>query len=364
MGSYSYNSILLNGKEVTIQSILSGTAYPQSDFESHTIEFIRDWLNGVTKFTLRTSGSTGEPKPITITRDQMASSAKATEQALELKPGYRSLICLDTRFIAGKMMIARCLVTDMWMEVQEPRRNPFTDLRDSHQIDFVALVPYQVEEILESPKAKLLNKIRTVIIGGAQLNQSTADKLKAYCCRAYLTYGMTETISHIALNPLTEQTETNVFEALPGIVIGVDSRGCLAIKAPYLTDEVVTNDLVEILSSKKFRWLGRWDNVINSGGFKVNPEKVEFQIEKTLRSLNVDRRFFIAGIKDIKAGEVVALFVEGSPDDGLAIDLQNRLKAQLERHENPRRVIFFSTFRYTATNKLDRKATLQAFLEE
>ena len=146
--SYSYNSIHLNGNEILIKDILAGDIQPQSDFESQTLAFIRDWLNGVGDFILKTSGSTGEPKNITVARNQMISSAKATEKALELKAGYRALICLDTRFIAGKMMIVRSLVTDMRMEIHEPRRNPVADLDEPNQIDFTALVPYQVEEIL------------------------------------------------------------------------------------------------------------------------------------------------------------------------------------------------------------------------
>jgi O-succinylbenzoic acid--CoA ligase len=362
MTSYSYNSILLNGREVAIRDILAGNATSQTDFESYTLDFIRDWMNGVVTFTLKTSGSTGEPKNISVTRDQMVSSAKATEKALDLKAGYRSLICLDTRFIAGRMMIVRSLVTDMHMDIREPRRNPFTDLNETNHIDFVALVPYQVEEILESPKAKLLNKIRTILIGGAQLSQTAIEKLKGYCCKAFITYGMTETLTHVALNEIGANTENNVFEVLPGINIAVDPRGCLTLEAPYLTEKVITNDLVDIISSKNFRWLGRLDNVINSGGFKINPEKIEFQIEKIIKSLNVDRRFFIAGIKDIKAGEVVSLFVEGEQDDRLVFELMSRLKGQLGRHEYPRLVTFIPEFRYTVSNKLDRAASLKAVI--
>jgi o-succinylbenzoate---CoA ligase len=359
--SYSYNSIHLNGKEILIKNILSGDIQPQSDFESQTLQFIRDWLNGVENFILKTSGSTGEPKQITITRDQMTQSARATEKALELKAGYRSLICLDTRFIAGKMMIVRSLVTDMRMEIHEPHRNPFADLNESNQIDFIALVPYQVEEILNSPKARVFNKVRTVIIGGAQLSLSATEKIKRYCCQAYITYGMTETISHIALNRLNDQTENNVFEILPNVRIWVDSRGCLNIETPYLEEEVVTNDLVEIISLKKFRWLGRLDNAINTGGSKVHPEKIEYQIEKIFKSLNVVKNFFIAGLSDYKYGQAVTLFIEGAPDDVIGVDLENRLKSQLERYERPRKIIYLHRFLYTSTDKLDRKRTLEAF---
>jgi O-succinylbenzoic acid--CoA ligase len=359
--SYSYNAIHLNEKEIPIKNILTGDFQPQSDFEFETINFIRDWLNGVENFILKTSGSTGEPKLVTIRRDQMTQSARATEKALKLKAGYRSLICLDTRFIAGKMMIVRSLVTDMRMEIHEPHSNPFANLDESNQIDFIALVPYQVEEILNSPKARIFNKIRTVIIGGAQLSQSAAEKMKGYCCQAYITYGMTETISHIALSRLSNQSENNVFELLPDIRIQVDARGCLNIETPYLDTEVVTNDLVEIISSKKFRWLGRLDNAINTGGLKVHPEKIEYQIEKIFKSLNVVNNFFIAGLSDGKYGQAVSIFIEGNIDDEIRLELENRLKLQLQRYERPRRVIYLHNFLYTSTHKLDRKRTVEAF---
>jgi o-succinylbenzoate---CoA ligase len=355
-------TIDLNGRDVTLADVVARTIVPATDFEAHTLQFIREWMTGTAQFVLHTSGSTGTPKPIHLTRYQMEASAQATAQALGLQRGYKALVTLDTRYIAGKMMLVRSLVTGMHMVVREPAANPLEKLPPNITVDFTALVPYQVEAILESPHAMRLGTVGTIIVGGAPLSAPAAERLAALPCHAYLTYGMTETISHIALQRLTTTNTRGIFQALPGITLQTDDRSCLVITVPYLPEKVVTNDRVEIISANEFRWLGRWDNVINTGGFKVNPETIEFQIEKIFHRFEIPNRFFVAGLPDRKFGKKVVLFVEGEADEKLKLRIDEATKTIASGIERPKSVIFLPRFVWTATQKLNRKATLDTHI--
>jgi O-succinylbenzoic acid--CoA ligase len=359
MTRYPYSHFLLNGRQIAFDDVRSLAVPHYTDFEFATLAFLKEWLDGSKTFVQKTSGSTGTPKEIVITRDQMIASAEATQNALALRPGFKAFVCLDTRFIAGKMMCVRSLVTGMEMTFQEPVANPLTALSETSAVDFVAFVPYQIEEVLASPQSNFLNKLGTVIIGGAPMKSDTVQRLKSFSSRFFITYGMTETMSHIALQRISPTQQEEVFQCLSGVTVESDGRGCLVASVPWLTEKVVTNDIVEIISSKNFRWIGRLDNIINTGGFKANPEKIEFQIEKIFKSLNVDRRFFIAGIPDDRTGQRVSLFVEGFELPGFLEEIQNRLHLAVQRFEIPRSIYFVDNFQYTSSKKLDRQATLR-----
>jgi O-succinylbenzoic acid--CoA ligase len=289
----------------------------------------------------------------------MTASAQATAQALSLQPGWTALVTLDTRFVAGKMMLVRSLLTGMRIVAREPSSNPLEKLPEDLRIDFAALVPYQIETLLQSPQAMRLGAIGTIIIGGAPLSAPTAHRLAALPCRAYLTYGMTETISHIALQRLDPHTEPGIFEALPGITLDTDPRGCLVIGASYIPQgRVVTNDRVEIIAEKKFRWLGRWDNVINTGGFKINPETIEYQIEKIFHRFDITNPFFVAGMPDPKFGEKLVLVMEGNVEKNLVSKIDEAIKSIARGEERPKSVIFVPVFTRTDTQKVNRKVTL------
>src|SRR5258708_7474038 len=302
--------LLLNGKKYSFDQLIASRANESaSEFEKSTLTFCKSWITGQQEFFIYTSGSTGPPRQILLKRSQMEASARKTIEALELKAGETSLICLDTKFIAGQMMLVRSLIAGMNIVSVEPSSNPF-DKIESQQIDFVALVPYQLENILEHTPEKL-NQVCCTIIGGATISDSLKDKIKNSRCAIYATYGMTETLSHIALQRLNGSHALNYFEAFPTINLRLDNRGCLCIKANYLEDEIITNDLVELVAENKFRWLGRIDNIINSGGVKVIPEKVEMVFEKILDSFQIRNRFFITGVPDKKLGSKVVMIFEG-----------------------------------------------------
>ncbi|WP_165823879.1 AMP-binding protein [Pseudochryseolinea flava] len=348
--------ITVNGRKVSIKHILERDAVAHDSFEDHTFAFIRRWFSTDNTFTLQTSGSTGTPKKITVTRDQMIASATMTQEALGLRKGFRALVCLDTRYVAGQMMLVRCFVTQMEIYATTPVANP---LQNHPDFDFVALVPYQVTAVLAS-SPHTFPATAICIVGGAPLDPATIKALQPLSTTFYATYGMTETLSHIALRKLNGKDVSTNFNVLPGIKIEADSRQCLVIDAPYLTEQIITNDIVEILDQDTFRWLGRYDHVINSGGVKIMPEEVEDVVGDFFSELHYPERYFIAGEPDERLGEKVVLFVEGhifSNEDQKT--LSEKLRKSLPAYAIPKEVIVLDTFETTQTGKINRLRSVQ-----
>lgn len=257
------------------------------------------------------------------------------------------------------MMLVRSLAIGLTIMAVEPSSNPLIRIPVDKCVQFTALVPYQVQTILESKHPHLLNSFDSILIGGAPLDARTRERLSPFQCECYETYGMTETVSHVALRLANTSLKQPYFETLPGIEISLDDRGCLVIQADYLGSPVVTNDLVELVGHGKFIWLGRWDSIINSGGVKVVPEKIEHQLETIFRDKGFDHRFFIAGLPDEKLGSKVVLVLEGVQfsSENLDRSLQD-LKSVLSPYEMPRQLYSIPAFAMTPTQKIDRIQTL------
>jgi o-succinylbenzoate---CoA ligase len=334
------------------------TVSGETAFEKTTFEFIRLWLDGVETFELTTSGSTGEPKKIIITRQQMIASASLTERALALKADSNALLALDPKFIAGKMMIVRSFVTGMKMFAAEPSSNPLVNLPEAVRIDFTALVPLQLHTIVESKHPQTLHRLNTCIIGGAPMDVSIEKRLKDYRCAFYQTYGMTETISHIALRKVG--SERDVYHSLPGIGLSCDDRDCLKIKAPYLPDEIITNDVVELFNSSTFKWVGRWDNIINTGGIKVSPEKLEEEIGKLFTRINFKQPFFIFGLPDQRLGNKIVLVIQSPVSDVSSLQRAVRsLTHSISSHHLPKELYEVPAFSFTSTMKVNRRESFK-----
>jgi o-succinylbenzoate---CoA ligase len=348
----------LNGKIYSIHHLEVVDLSPFTHFEKSALLFCSDWLNGKTFFEIQTSGSTGKPKTIKLERSSMIVSAMATAQAIHLKAGQTSLVCLDVSYIAGIMMLVRSMEVGMNMIAVEPCANPLEKIGSEDKIHFAALVPYQVKTILDSPQKDFFNRIETIIVGGAPLDESTKKQLQDFSCQFYETYGMTETISHIALKKINGKGKSEYFEILPGISIWQDERACLCIKAPYLREDVITNDVVEMKNLQEFIWLGRFDNVINSGGVKIFPESTEKKIENIFAEQQLSNRFFLAGLPDEKWGQKVALMVEGSIEENAKRKLEETLKLKLSKFEIPKSIQFIEKFSETENGKVNRKSTI------
>jgi o-succinylbenzoate---CoA ligase len=350
----------LNGIIYTSDQLKSGSFKSGNNpFEESTLRFCQDWLTGKQEFHLQTSGSTGSPKIITASRKQMEASARLTIEALQLKSHDTSLVCLDTKYIAGQMMLVRSLTHRMNIMAVDPSSNPLESIPFSQPVDFAAFVPYQLETILNSTHSIRLAKLKHVIIGGAPLDQKTRKALDSMACTFYATYGMTETLSHIALQQLNGEQAQDYFEVLDKIAISKDRRGCLTIHANYLgPKKIITNDLVELIDLKKFRWLGRWDNIINSGGIKVVPEKVELAVQKIFEDLNLLNRFFVFGFPDERLHQKVVLLIEGSafPNE-IQGKIEMMLEEKLDLYHRPKELRFTPNFKETENGKIKRSET-------
>jgi len=313
-------------------------------------DFHRQWNSGADSFSLRTSGSTGEPKEIRVSRRSMIRSAELSGQALKLNKGDTALLCMPIEFVAGKMMVVRSLVLGLKLLTVTPSSNPLKELGSDMKIDFAAMTPLQALESLNDQQsyAKLI-QIKKLIIGGAPVNSDLEFKLQNFPGEAYETYGMTETLTHIALRRLNGSERSVYFTALPGISISTDERGCMVIHAPHLDQPtVITNDMVEIIAPNLFRWLGRIDHVINSGGVKIFPEQVEQKLEGKLK-----HRFIISSLPDPKLGRKVVLVVEAKTGIGLNLHSEN-LHALLHPYEKPRAIVFLEQFPETGSGKVNR----------
>lgn len=354
-------SFVINDVAYSHNQIVNGIVNITSDFEKSTFEFCRAWLSGQEQFKLSTSGSTGIPKEITFTHDQLIASATMTQVALSLKPETTALVCLDTMYVAGQMMLVRSFLIGMNVIAVDPTANPLAKIPLNQKIDFAAFVPYQLQAILNTNPANLEN-IRVALIGGAPVDAITKKKIMNSKCDLYATYGMTETISHIALMKLNGTNSETSFKTLEGVSIHQDGRGCLVINTGFLNQPVITNDMVELINDHQFNWLGRWDNIINTGGVKVSPEKIENQLENIFEKLNLSNRFFIAPFPDTQLGEKVSLIVEG---ESLSIPVVEKLwegmKSKLSKYEVPKEIKFVRSFEETNTGKINRTKTINLF---
>ncbi|WP_018477518.1 AMP-binding protein [Pontibacter roseus] len=359
--------LLLNGKKFYFDEIAAYSfrnSIPLNGYEAKTLEFIRDWLSGVQEFPIQTSGSTGAPKLIALTRRQMEISARRTLKLLRLKQGDSMLVCLNTEYIAGIMMLVRGLLAEMDMTIVEPISNPLELVPEGQPIDFASFVPMQLQTILQDvpeEAVEQLNQMKAILVGGAPVSFSLQRDLKQLQVPVYHTYGMTETVSHIALRLLNGPTAAEYYETLEGVTIGQDNRGCLTIKADITDNEtLITNDIVEILTPTRFRWIGRADNTINTGGVKVQTETVEVAVSEALADLERPPRFFVASQPDELLGEKMILILEGEklPEE-VEQQMQEKMRSLLRKFEMPKDTYYCPAFSETATGKISRQRTMQ-----
>ncbi len=337
----------------------SGDMEGLSDNEKAAINFCKSWLAGNETFYQQSSGSTGTPKTIELHRNQMIASATATGDFFKVNESIRLLCCLNPAYIAGKMMLVRAMVWNCEIELAEPSSDPLRKITEENLPDFVAMVPLQIQTIFEdSESLEKLQKITHIIIGGAPLSEKLKNQIVSNRINAFQTYGMTETVSHIALAKI--DSETLVYQTLKNVEIGQDDRGALWVKSLMSGSErIQTNDLVELKSGNSFVWLGRADFVINSGGVKINPELLEAKAESAIADYFPDSAFFFFGLKDHKLGEKLALFIQSDPKNSeKAKLLQKELKLKLDRFEVPKEIHLLPKFEITSSGKLDRIKTV------
>lgn len=325
-------------KEVAYSLIKEGEPY-----EKITGDFLLDWTDEKDYITVMTSGSTGKPKTIQLTKQAMVNSCIATGNFLKLKPGNSALHCLPINFIAGKMMLVRAMILGLEIDLVEPTSQPIFDYDKVYH--FTAMLPMQLESTIT-----YLHNVKVIIVGGSSVSKHLIELTQSLKAKVYATYGMTETATHIALKSLNHSLKEPYFKVLPKVKLSQDDRGCLVIDAPRVSKEkVVTNDLVKLHSPTEFEWLGRIDNVINSGGVKLFPE----QIEEKLKG-KIQHQFFIASESDEKLGNQLILILESNENT-----LDAAVYNGLSKFEIPKKIYTVPKFKMTSTGKIKRTETLQ-----
>ena len=308
------------------------------DFEKPVGDFLLDWFDSKSYIEMQTSGTTGTPKTISVHKQAMVDSALATGDFFDINPGNKALQCLPVKYVAGKMMLVRAMILGLDLEFVAPNSHPMKN--NEINFDFVAMVPLQAQNSLSE-----LKNVKKMIVGGAAVSKTLEEQLLKLPTEVFETYGMTETITHIAARRLGEKA----FTVLPNVTISYDERNCLVIHAPRISPEVIiTNDIVELINENQFIFLGRMDNIINSGGIKLIPEQIEEKL-----SGKISQRFFIASKPDAELGEKVILVIEG--------DIRNfdeTLYEELDKYEKPKEVLFISKFKETASGKILRKESI------
>jgi len=270
----------------------------------------------------------------------MVNSALATGDFFELSPGDKALYCLPTKYIAGKMMLVRSFILGLDIDFVAPNSHPLA--KNNTVYDFVAMVPLQAQNSLGG-----LKNVKKMIVGGAKMSKSLEKSLIKVNTEVFETYGMTETITHIAAKKVGEKA----FSLLPNIQISQNDKNCLVIDAPKISVEpIVTNDLVEIINGNQFVFLGRIDNVVNSGGIKLIPEQIEEKLSNEIHS-----RFFVGGIPDAVLGEKLILVIEGEKQDSGMVSFE-----MLDKYEKPKEVFYIPKLMETENGKIKRKEILQS----
>ena len=319
------------------------------------LAFCAEWLSKNATFEIYTSGSTGVPKRILWTREMILWSIKNTVQALGLKKNMHCLHCIDANKAGGKMMLARALTLGMSLEVIAPSSNPLLNCISKH-FDFAAMVPLQIHTLYNNGQLKELEKIDTLIIGGASLNQSLADALQNIKTKIYTSYGMTETASHIALKRINGDEKQEYFIPFDDVNISISDDGCLVINTPF-HHRLATHDMVKIHSENSLEITGRNDNMINSGGYKISLEKIEAALDKALTSLKINFFNYCAYKQpDEKLGEaLVVIFETKSLEESMMDELKKELSPYLEKYELPKHFYFTDKLEFTVSGKIDRK---------
>lgn len=322
-------------------------------------DFLIEWRNAEPRVLVHTSGSTGEPKPLWVEKERMRASARITCRFLQLQAGDTALLCLPLDFIAGKMMVVRALEWDLRLLAVAPDSHPLRALAQAYPtvatVDFAAMIPMQVVRSLETPEEeRVLKAIRHLIIGGGAIDERLARRLRSFPHAVYSTYGMTETLSHVALRRLSGAEASLWYTPFEGVDITLDPDQRIVIDAPAVCERrLVTNDVGEMHpDGRRFRVLGRMDNVICTGGIKVQAEEVE-----RLLGDHVGAPFFITASPDAVYGQVVTIVVERSttetPEGWLALH-HDTFKQLLPPYWHPRKALFVDHLPLTATGKVKR----------
>ncbi|MGM0573378.1 MAG: AMP-binding protein [Bacteroidota bacterium] len=353
-----HQSFTINGEKYSAKALLEKSRRTMMDLDQpgwyrNIFEFITDWLENE-EFEVATSGTTGKPTTLTFPKSAMIDSARRTLEFFDLKPGDPVLLCLPAQYIAGKMMIARALAGGLNLLFAQPETDPWKEWNT--KVKFVPVVPLQLRRLLEHPEKHHLFDI--VLVGGATIDTSLERKLQRFDPAVFQSFGMTETLTHIAVRRVNGESPSPTYRVLEGFSLTTDAESRLVVQGESLPEPVHTNDVVTLEDEKHFRWHGRYDSVINSGGVKIFPEDVEKKIAGLIY-----RRFFIAGFPDNVLGQKVVLIIEGKAMEESCLEaLHNRIRMKVGKHPAPKQILFYEQFPETDSGKIKRPEVVKALM--
>lgn len=341
--------LLLEGKEYAPEDIFRLVAEgagncPPALWDLYL--FLNEWFDASPVITVHTSGSTGVPKELVVRKDRMMQSARLTCEFLNLQAGDTALLCMNLRYIGAMMMVVRSLVAGLNLVVRPASGHPLSDVEVP--LKFAAMVPLQVYNTLRVPaERKRLEHTDILIIGGGAVDDSLEAELKTIPIAAYSTYGMTETLSHIALRRLNGEAASKCYYPFPSVELSLSAENTLIVKAPLICDDVLqTNDIACLCSDGGFTIAGRKDNVINSGGIKIQAEEMENRLQPF-----IPMPFAVTAVPDPCLGQALTLLIAGKPD---IKELENKLQAVLETYYRPKHIFITELIPQTENGKIDR----------
>lgn len=310
------------------------------EWQDDIIQFAKEWINKLDHIVVKTSGSTGLPKEISLKKNHVISSAQLTNEHFKLNQHTVAYNPLPMKFIAGKLMLIRALVGAYELDFCEPTLE-LQPLRNIY--DFCPMTALQVSKSFDT-----LKTFKTVIIGGGKLPDELKNKISKLDTEFFETFGMTETITHVA----SKHISSKEFKAIGSTKFWANENGQLIIKAPHIgIKEIVTNDAVDLIDTRSFIWLSRIDDVVNTGGIKIYPEQLENKIRPMM-----DRPFFLTKKQDKALGEKLIMVIEGAQLDQHSMKLlKSELNESLDKYEVPKEIVFVSEFVYTETGKLIKR---------
>jgi len=352
-----FDAITIDGTELRGEAIL---AHAQDLHERTGVDWTRSFLglleelvDGDRPISARTSGTTGDPKTIGIPRNDLVASAELTTATFGLKANDRALLCLPCDFIAGKMMVVRAMVLGLNLHLADPRGGLLERLDVNDRFRFAAMVPQQLLKAMQEDPERVERQFHTILLGGGPVSEAMIAQLRGLRTAVYQSYGSTETVTHVAFRRLNGADRSDHYTALGAVSFTTDARDRLVISSPHLsTKEHITNDLVELIDATHFRWLGRFDNVILSGGKKVFPEQLESRSAAVLPYPH----YFIA-TPDPVLGQAVSLVIESDRSEPeVTAEAMSALRSVLDKHELPRMLRVVRSFARTSSGKIIRKA--------
>ena len=301
-----------------------------------------------------TSGTTSNPKPVELSFQAMSSSANSLYRAADLDDSARWLCCLPPYYIAGLAVIARSWIK----EVPVSFHNTF-DLEkvsneiNSNSVDAISLIPNQLKQLLDANVD--LSKLQTILVGGSSVDFNLQNTVLNLGLNVHFTYGLTETFGGICLDhKLFDNTEAEIVNGQIYLRSGSMMSGYRhdqRLTFHKLTHDgwFATGDL-GTYENNILNVTGRIDDLINSGGIKIEP----LLIEKAMQSIGYNQAIVVATPHN-KLGQCLTVVFNNKSDISGIKKIRDELRPLLPSTHLPIRIAISNKFDGNTSAKINRK---------